>query len=597
MTEIFKKLLYLLPKSDRFKIPILFLMMVFAAFLELGGIGLIPAFVAVVAVPEKILELEIAKPFISYLNITTSIDLLLWGSAALVIMFSLKGAYSVFFAYIDSRFLFRRKHLISKRLMSAYMRAPYIFHLKNNSAELVRNLTGELNVITNNILQSILKIGKDGIMAVSILFFLLVWEPFVTLIVLLLSGFGSGTFILFTQKKMKEYGEEMLQHRGKKMKFVFEGFGGVKEARVLNREKEFIDQFNREDWKMTVLNIKTRFIQQIPKPVVDLTAIFGMTLISVLLVWQGRPMGLIIPTLTLFAVATVRLMPTIQNIGSMYTQLLYNLASLDPVYNDLKLLEENERKVTLDRKKSKIEFREAIEVKDLFYSYPESDELAINGISFKIPKGAAVGFVGESGAGKTTIIDLMLGLIPPQKGKILVDGTDVHENISGWQRNIGYIPQSIYLADDTLRRNVAFGLPDNEIDDENVWKAIESAQLSKLVATLPEGINTKVGEWGTRLSGGQRQRVGIARALYHNPEVLFMDEATAALDNVTEKQVSEAIESLMGEKTIIMIAHRLTTVMNCEKLFLMDQGKIIQQGSYNELIEKSSQFREMALEH
>ncbi|MDZ7693112.1 MAG: ATP-binding cassette domain-containing protein [Balneolaceae bacterium] len=232
----------------------------------------------------------------------------------------------------------------------------------------------------------------------------------------------------------------------------------------------------------------------------------------------------------------------------------------------------------------------------MHYSYPESSEQALDGVSVTIPKGKAIGFVGESGAGKTTIVDVLLGLMKPTKGKITVDGKDIHENLSGWQQNIGYIPQSIYLADDTLRQNIAFGLPKKEIDDEKIKQAVISAQLSKLLENLPEGLDTIIGENGARLSGGQRQRVGIARALYHNPDVLVMDEATSALDNITEKQVTEAIESLIGERTIIMIAHRLTTVMNCDRLYLMEEGRVIQEGTYDELVEKSSLFREMAME-
>jgi len=274
-----------------------------------------------------------------------------------------------------------------------------------------------------------------------------------------------------------------------------------------------------------------------------------------------------------------------------------NIASIDPIYGDLKKLESEIREFHEDRRKAKkVILKRQIEVNNLYYTYPESSEQALRGVSFTIPKGKAIAFVGESGAGKTTIVDLLLGLMKPIKGAITVDGNDIHENLAGWQQNIGYIPQSIYLSDDTLRRNIAFGLPDKEIDDEKVMRAIESAQLGKLLKSLPEGLETRIGEHGTRISGGQRQRVGIARALYHNPEVLVMDEATSALDNITEQQVTKAIESLMGERTIIMIAHRLTTVMNCDRLYLMEQGKIIQEGTYQELVESSQQFREMALE-
>ena len=597
MNKVLNKLFYLLPKGDIVKIPILFLMMLIAALLEIAGIGMIPAFVAIVAVPEKVLDYELIKPLLAFLNVQNAQDLLLGGSIALVLMFVLKSAYIIFFGFIESRFLSMRRFGISKKMMSTYMQAPYTFHLNRNSSELVRNTNGEVNIIVNNILQGLLTIAKDGVMTLTILGFLLFYEPLITLIVIVLSGLGAGSFILFTQKKMKRYGEEMVGYRGDMIKAVYEGINGLKDARILNRESEFINQFSSAAYKTATLQTYTRFIKQIPRPVVETTAVMGMMLISVLMVWQGRPMAAIIPTLTLFAMAVVRLMPAVQSISSMYTSLQYNIASLDPLFNDLKMLEEETARFLKARKDArKISLENSIEVKNLHYNYPGSSEQALNGVSVTIPKGKAIAFVGESGAGKTTIVDLLLGLMKPSKGEITVDGKDIHENLAGWQKNIGYIPQSIYLADDTLRRNIAFGLPENEIDDDKVKEAIESAQLNKLVKNLDKGLETIVGEHGARLSGGQRQRVGIARALYHKPEVLVMDEATSALDNITEKQVTKAIESLIGERTIIMIAHRLTTVMNCDRLYLMEHGKIIKEGTYEELVEKSELFREMALE-
>ena len=597
MTDIVKKIFYLLPKGDSIKVAILFGMMLFAAFLEIAGIGMIPAFVAVVAVPEKVLEYELIKPVLTYLNIINAEDLLIWGSVGLLVTFLGKSLYIVFFGYIESRFLYNRKYKLSHKLMSVYMQAPYTFHLNRNSSEIVRNIVGEVNVVINQIIQAILKISKDGVMTLIIMGTLFYFEPIITLVVLLLSGLGAGSFILLTQKKLKQYGIEEVEYRKQMMKAVYQGVNGLKDARVLNRETEFIEQFRTVALKSTKLKIFSRTIQQIPRPVVETSAVLGMMLISLLLLWQGRPMSAIIPTLTLFAMATVRLMPAIQAMSSMFSSLQYNLASLDPLYDDLKFLEKETEDFLRDRRNAKkIELSDKIEVKNLYYNYPEASEQALNDVSVTIPKGKAIAFVGESGAGKTTLVDLLLGLMEPVSGKIMVDGVDIHKNLSGWQKNIGYIPQSIYLADDSLRRNIAFGIPEDEIDDYKIQRAVESAQLSKLLGNLPEGLDTIIGEHGTRLSGGQQQRVGIARALYHNPEVLVMDEATSALDNITEKQVTEAIESLIGERTIIMIAHRLTTVMNCDRLYLMDKGKIVHEGTYDELVEKSSLFREMALE-
>jgi len=597
MTDIFKKLYFLLPKGDIFKIILLFFMMLGTALLEIGGLGMIPAFVAIVAVPDKVLEFEPLEPVLAYLNIHNAQDLLLWGSAALVLVYIIKSSYLILFAYFESRFLKNRGFILSHRMMKTYMQAPYTFHLKNNTSVLVRNTLNEAGTVVNSVIQGFLKIGKEGVMTLAIVLGLLFWEPLITLVVIMLSLIGAGSFILVTQKKVKRYGDEEISHRANMWRAVYEGISGLKDARILNREAEFVNKFKSEAHKSTILGIKNLFIKQIPKPVVETTAVVGMMLISVIMIWQGRQMSAIIPTLTLFAMATVRIMPSVQTITSMYTQLRFSIASLNPVYDDLKLLEEDTKQFIEDRTNVKlIELKDTIEVKDLYYSYPESNEQALKGISVTIPKGRAIAFVGESGAGKTTIVDLLLGLMKPTKGRISVDGKNIHENISGWQQNVGYIPQSIFLADDTLRSNIAFGLPKKEIDEYKIHRAVKLAQLSKLVEKLPEGLDTRIGEHGARLSGGQRQRVGIARALYNNPEVLIMDEATSALDNITEKQVMQAIEALMGERTIIMIAHRLTTVRNCDQLYLMENGEIIQQGTYDQLIENSVMFREMALE-
>ncbi|PKD43271.1 ABC transporter ATP-binding protein [Rhodohalobacter barkolensis] len=596
MLNLIKKLFYILPKGDPFKVAILFVMMLVAAGLEVIGIGMIPAFVSIVASPEQVLGYEPLQFLWSALDITTDRDLLIWGSVALVGIFILKSIYIVFFNYVEARFIFNRRYMISHRLMSSYMQAPYTFHLGINTSELLRNLTSEVNIIVNHIMTNLLKMSREGLMAVSILLFLFTMEPLITMVVMLFSGIGAGSFLFLTQKKMKAYGEQEQGHRRKMIQAINQGLGGIKDARVLNREQYFIEKFRTEVYDSTRLLAWIRYIQQIPKPVVETTAVLGMMMISALMVWQGRAMSTIIPILTLFAMATVRLMPAIQQLSSMYTAVRYNLVAIDPIYDDLTKLAEYRKQFLEDRKSGKkMTLEKQIKADSVSYSYPGSDELALSKVSFEIPRGKAVAFVGESGAGKTTIVDLLLGLLEPTGGEIMVDGRNIHEKLSAWQINVGYIPQSIYLADETLRNNIAFGVQDDEIDDKKVMEAIESASLSEMVSRLPNGLDTMIGENGTRISGGQRQRVGIARALYHNPQVLVMDEATSALDNITEKEITRAIETLKGERTIIMIAHRLTTVENCDRLYLMKDGKIVDEGSYGELVEKNKEFRKMAL--
>jgi len=595
--ETIKKIFYILPKGDPYKVSMLFLLMLIKAVLEVLGIGMIPAFVSIVAAPDRVLEIAWLQPVFEWLNITGSRDLLLWGSAALLGIFIVKSAYIIFFNYIEARYIFNRRYIISHRMMSAYMQAPYTFHLQRNTAELLRNVTSEVYILINKVLSKILAMAREGLMAFAILLFLLVVEPLITVIVILFAGLGAGTFLQLTKRKVKEYGVREQVHRSEMIKAVNQGLGGLKDARILNREFEFIKRFSDEARDSSKLLTYISYTSKIPQPLIETVAVAGMMMISAILVWQGRPLGIIIPILTLFAMAIVRLMPAIRNLTSDYTNLIYNMVSLNPIYNDLKSLEETNREFRAERRDIKpMELEQKIEGCNVFYSYPNSEEHALDGVSFSIPRGKAVAFVGESGAGKTTVVDLLLGLLDPGKGEILVDGRDIRENISAWQRNIGYIPQSIYLADETLRKNIAFGVPVEEIDDKQVMKALELAQLTKMVDDqLPEGLDTILGENGTRLSGGQRQRVGIARALYHNPQVLVMDEATSALDNITEKEITKAIESLKGERTIIMIAHRLTTVQNCDILYLMKDGKIKDMGTYNQLIEKNNEFRKMAL--
>ena len=597
MASLLKKIFYILPKGDSVKLIIILLLMLIAAVLEVVGIGMIPAFVAIVADPEKVLALEWIKPLFRMVNISDSRDLLIGGSIALVAVFIVKSLYIIAFNYFEARFIYNRRYLISDRLMSAYMQAPYIFHLQKNTAELYRNVGHEINVFINSVVSNILKMCREGVMALAILIFLFIMEPLITLIVISLSGIGAGTFILLNKKKMKEYGEEEQERRVGMVKAVYQGLGGIKEARVLNREEEFIRKFRVEARKSTRLLAYIRFIQQIPRPVIETTAVMGMLLVAILLVWQNRPMADIIPILSLFAMATVRLMPSVQQLISMYANLRYNMVSLKPIYNDLKELEEYNDLFIKDRKsENKLDLEQEIEIRNMSYRYPNSDEQALHDISITIPKNKAVAFVGSSGAGKTTIVDLILGLLEPEEGEILVDSVNIQQNLSAWQKNIGYIPQSIYIADETVRANIAFGVPKDEVDEEKVIKAVRLAQLEETINRLSKGLDTVVGEYGTRLSGGQRQRVGIARALYHEPKVLVMDEATSSLDNITERRITNAIESLKGDRTLIIIAHRLTTVKNCDKLYFMEDGKIVQEGTYPDLVNSNVRFRKMALE-
>jgi len=593
--EYFRKVFYLLPKGDKYRIAGLLLMMFGAAVIEVAGIGMIPAFVSIVADPDRIMGYEPIAGLLDRLGIDTPQELLIWGGIALVMVFVIKNIYLAIYFYIEAKYAFSRYYKIAHRMMSSYMQAPYTFHLQRNTADLLRNSNSEVRILVKQVIKPTLVMAKEMVMFFAIILFLFFMEPVITLIVMVLLGSTVGGFLALTQRRVKGYGLEEQQHRRGLIKALNQGVGGIKDARVLNREAEFIEKFRYAASRSSKLLTKKYFLAKIPKPIVESIAVAGIMLIAILMVVQGRPVTTIIPVLTLFVMATVRLMPAIQQITRSLTKLRYNIVVVDPIYNDIVELADYRKRFLADRKKQqRLELKDRITIRDLQYNYPGSDVQALRGVSLEIPKGASVAFTGPSGAGKTTIVDLVLGLLDPLKGEILVDGNNIQDNLSAWQRNIGYIPQFIYLSDETLRNNVAFGVPEKEVEDEAVWKALRLAQLEEFVRGLPDGLDTIIGERGVRLSGGQRQRIGIARALYHNPQVLVMDEATSALDNVTEKQIISALDELKGHRTVITIAHRLTTVMNCDRIYFMKDGRIESEGTYDQLLEQNDSFRVLA---
>ncbi len=568
------------------------------SFLEVLGIGMIPVFVIAVSEPDNLLQYPILGDLLLTADITSAEQLVVYGAILLIAVYIVKNVYLSFFIYVKKRFIANRGVQLENRLFKAYMASPYTFYISRNSAELLRNVTSETKKVVDGVMLPFMELALNITMFVVILGALLFFEPVITIVTILFMGIGGGFFLQYTRKKNREYGIEDREARRLKNKTVLQGLGGLKATRVLNRELLFLDVYKEWADRSKVANIYTYVVKQIPKYIIETLAVVGILIIALILVWEGRSITAIVPILALFGAATVRLMPVFNQVISQTTNIQYNAASVEAIYDDLKLLEneyQNVRKDILSSTTEKMTLDRSITLQDIQYSYPGQNEQAVAGVSMEIRRGDAIAFVGESGAGKTTMADLILGLLEPKKGKILVGDIDIESNIRGWQQNIGYIPQQIFLLDDNIRRNIAFGIPDKQIDEQKIEAAIKAAQLEDLIERLPDGIETVVGERGVLLSGGQQQRIGIARALYDNPQVLVMDEATSALDNITEKFVIDAIEQLRGDRTIIMIAHRLTTVKNCDTIYLMNEGKIIESGTYDELLEHSDEFRRMNL--
>lgn len=602
MIESLKKIYSLFPRSEHVKLLVLFAMMFLASLLEVLGIAMIPGFIGAVSDPQAVLDYPVVGDWLAAMGITTSREMVLWGACAMIAIYLFKNLYLAFFTYLKKKYVADRGVELQDRIFKAYMTAPYSFYINRNSAELLRNVAGEVNKLINGTVMPFLELTLNVIMFTFIMGGLIFVEPIITLVsMVVLGGFG-GFFLHYTKQKTNEYAQKDREARAEKNKAVLEGLGGLKDARILNREGMFLDRYHTHADLSKRASIYRFVISRMPKYIIETLAVLGILMIAIIMITEGRSNTEILTVLGMFGAATVKLMPVIQVVISQVTNMRYNAFSVYAVYDDLMLLENQDnplREKILDGGKEArteiITLQEQIEVDSVDYSYPNSEEVVLKDIDITVPRGSVVALVGATGAGKTTLVDLILGLLEPTRGTIKVDGKEIGRNLRGWMKNIGYIPQSMYLLDDSIARNIAFGIPEEEIDQEKLWDAISAAQLGDFIKRLPKGADTVIGERGVRLSGGQQQRVGIARALYNNPQVLIMDEATSSLDNLTEKFVVNAIEELRGDRTIIMIAHRLTTVKNCDVIYMMKEGRVVDWGTYDELLDKSRDFRQMSL--
>ncbi|WP_418909836.1 ABC transporter ATP-binding protein [Bacillus pinisoli] len=575
-----KMLRVLFNKEDKKKFLLLFVMMIFAAIFETAGIGLIVPFVGIVTNPNILQDQTFATYIYKLLNFQSMNDFILFAVGVLLTVYFAKNAYLLLFYYVQYKVIFNQRVKLSRTLFKEYLTKPYEFHLQRNSAELLRNVNGEVSKVFGGILLSGFQLLTEILVIVSILTLLVYTAPLATLTSgLLLSGSVIIFFKIF-RKKISYLGKEDQRVNREVIKCVNQGLGASKEVKVSGKETYFVDAYNKQSQILAQNTIYKNMLGQIPRLFIEVLLVSVVLITMVILVFQGTDSSKLVATMSLFAMAAFRLMPSINRIVSLLTSIRYSQPALAVVYEDL--IKESKGKIHVYKelnhnvtvRNEEKTFRKSIDLENVSFRYPNQEYYSINNVSLTIPIGSSVAFVGSSGAGKTTIVDIILGLLEPEKGRVLVDGIELGEYLPVWKKKIGYIPQSIYLSDETIRKNIAFGIADNDIDEAAVQRAIEDAQLKDFIDTLPNGVETVVGERGVRLSGGQRQRIGIARALYHNPEIIFLDEATSALDSETEKEIMKAIDGLKGEKTLIIIAHRLSTIENCDIVFKVDQGKL-----------------------
>jgi len=595
-----KKLGILFDRRDRLHFAGLLGLMVIGSLLDVVGVGAVPAFVAALAVPERVMAYPLVASVLTTVGISTARELVIWGGIGLIVVYVLKNVFLSIIFYIQVRTMEHYRVRLARHMFKVYMTAPLEFHLARNSAELLRNINLETREIVQGVMSQLLNMVMSLLMTVFVIILLLVTTPSIAMVGIAIVGGGSWLFMRSIKERLHRFGKEARFQRREGIQTINQGLGSLLEARVYGREDFFVDRFHHSIARLGLADRLRFFIEKVSTPVMETIAVTGLLIIVLVLVIAGSDLTLLIPTLALFGAAIVRLRATVSRVVASMSMVRYSISAIDSLFDDLVLLQGqvNTKKVVgalrPPRQAEVLRMREGLVLDGVTYAYPETEVPALQDIHLTVRKGTSIAFVGSTGSGKTTLVNVLLGLLKPQHGTITVDGTDIHANLRGWHANIGYIPQTIFLLDDSIRHNIAFGLLDDQIDDEKVARAIRAAQLQDFIDELDAGAETVVGERGVRLSGGQRQRIGLARALYHNPEVLIMDEATSSLDNHTESLVMQALEALKVGRTFIMIAHRLSTVRHCDRLYFMKDGRIDAEGTYEELSIMHQDFRQMA---
>ncbi len=577
-----KEIYAILDKHQKSRMFILLIMILVGAAFETLGVSAILPLVSAVTDPSIIETNEKYKMVYDVLGLQNYRTFILAMAIGLVIVYIIKNIYLIILNIAQNHFVTNNQRRLSVRLMDCYMKQPYLFHVEHNVSELQRNVENDVgNFITvlTNMLQLMTEILVCGMLAV----YLLITDVFTTVLLIILMVLFLLIFVKGCRRKLRELGERTRVLSSLKTKFFLEAFGGVKEIKASSKESFFVSRYDRVFKEFAKAAQGQMLLTYIPKPIMESLCIGGLLLFMSIRIAMGADVNKFIPVMSVFAIAAIRMLPSFNRISGNLNALMFNKPSVNAVAEDLAQMETLNKTVVNAEGNAPIEAGNII-VDRISFAYPAKPEKKIiDNASLLIPVNKAVAFVGPSGAGKTTLADIILGVLKPQEGKIVVNNINVLDNLKSWHTHIGYIPQAIFLTDDTIRANVAFGVSTDEVDDEKVWKALEEAQIADFVRSQDKGLDSMIGDRGVRISGGQRQRIGIARALYFDPQVIILDEATSALDNDTEKAVMEAIYTLSGKKTMIIIAHRLSTISKCELIYEVSEGKVTQK-KYEDII-------------
>lgn len=580
--ELLKKLKYILPIKRRKQCVGILCVIILGSCLELLGVSAILPFIQVILTPEKLAESKYINLIVVTLGISSTMQLVFVVALGVIGIYFIKNIFLLFSTYIQINFRYNLQKQLSTQLLESFMRRPYTFFLNTNSGNVMRGLGSDVDSV-NIILDSLFKLCVEAFSCILIGCYILITDTMMAMGVLLVAGLCFVVITLAFKKKTSASGLKQWEAIALRSKYAYQAITGIKEIMVSHQNDHFVQAYDDASNDVKKVSITYDFVRSCPERIIEAVCIAGIIGMVCVRIQLGVAPETFVPQLGAFAVAAFRILPSISRMSGCVNTLVFYRTAMESTYENMKEAEKyahyvEEYNLKHGGLKTQIEieelhFTETLEIKNVNWRYPNATDNVLEDLSITIHKGEAVALIGSSGAGKTTLADVILGLLRPQSGAIYMDGVDVLTVPEAWSRIVGYVPQTVFLIDDSIKCNVAFGFSEEEIDEAKIWSVLEQAQLSDFVKGLPDGIETVVGERGIKFSGGQRQRIAIARALYRDPDILVLDEATSALDNETESSVMEAIDILQGQKTLIIVAHRLTTIQNCNKIYEVCEGK------------------------
>lgn len=576
--EIIRKLSKVLSQKQKKRVAVLIVMIVISGLLETLGVSMILPIVTAIVQPNALTENEIVATLNQFLHCEDINQFMLVMIVGMIGVYILKNAYICFLYYVQNTFISNSQYRISRDLLQIYLNRPYEFYLKANTADILRTVYTDTTGVFSLLLMC-MQLITELVVGVFICASLMLVDAQMTILIAVILGGTTLVINMILKPKLQSIGAESRKKQSLMYASIIQVVTGMKDVKVFAKEGYFLEAYKKHGKRFYRLSRDNEVLGSVPRLLIEAISIGSVLGYLAVMILMGHEVTDMLPQLSAFAVAASRLMPCANRASNYLARIAYYKSNLDYVYENVDMPQKlgTDKDAVIEREERKLTFEDKLEVRNLSFRYPDTDKYIVENAAMEIPIGASVGIVGPSGAGKTTVIDIILGLLKPQKGEILCDGQDVLAHYSGWLHNIGYIPQTINLINDSIRANVAFGIDSEEISEKRVWEVLEEAQMKEFVQGLPEGLDTNIGERGVRLSGGQRQRIGIARALYHNPELLILDEATSALDNETEAAIMEAIDNFHGKKTLLIIAHRLKTIENCDLLYHVENGTIVQE--------------------